>query len=123
MDNGCKRCTENRMMNEEQLITGCRKGDRTAQKELYELYSPRMLGVCLRYIGDRETARDVLQDGFVKVFSSFGGYKGYAEYSSTNRWNICGAKQMFTATRSTLTALQIIRPTKKRLFQNFRPTT
>ena len=76
MDNGCKRCTENRMMNEEQLITGCRKGDRTAQKELYELYSPRMLGVCLRYIGDRETARDVLQDGFVKVFSSFGGYKG-----------------------------------------------
>lgn len=76
MDNGCKRCTENRMMNEEQLITGCRKGDRTAQKELYELYSPRMLGVCLRYIGDKETARDVLQDGFVKVFSSFGGYKG-----------------------------------------------
>lgn len=75
MYNGCKRCAENRKMNEKQLITGCLNGDRTAQKKLYELYAPKMLGVCLRYVGDKETAHDVLQDGFVKVFSSFTGYK------------------------------------------------
>ena len=56
-------------MDETQLINGCRKGDRLAQKELYERYSRKMMGVCLRYVNDRETARDLLQDGFVKVFT------------------------------------------------------
>ena len=49
-------------MDETQLINGCRKGDRLAQKELYERYSRKMMGVCLRYVNDRETARDLLQD-------------------------------------------------------------
>ena len=57
-------------MMEKQLIEGCKRGDRKAQKELYEMYSRKMMGVCLRYIGDRETARDLLQDGFIKVFTS-----------------------------------------------------
>jgi RNA polymerase sigma-70 factor (ECF subfamily) len=43
-------------MNEQQLIEGCRKGERMAQKELYETYSRKMMGVCLRYASDRETA-------------------------------------------------------------------
>ena len=56
-------------MNELQLIEGCRKGERRAQKELYDAYSRKMMGVCLRYVNDRETARDLLQDGFVKSFT------------------------------------------------------
>lgn len=44
-------------MNELQLIEGCRKGERRAQKELYDAYSRKMMGVCLRYVNDRETAR------------------------------------------------------------------
>ena len=48
-------------MDELQLIEGCRKGDRCAQKTLYETYARKMMGVCLRYIGDRETAKDILQ--------------------------------------------------------------
>ena len=52
-------------MDETQLINGCRKGDRLAQKELYERYSRKMRGVCLRYVNDRETARDLLQDGLL----------------------------------------------------------
>jgi RNA polymerase sigma-70 factor (ECF subfamily) len=35
-----------------------------------------MMGLCLRYVGDRETARDMLQDGFVKVFASLNLYAG-----------------------------------------------
>ena len=58
-------------MTEKQLIEGCRNGERLAQKELYETYSRKMMGVCLRYVSDRETARDLLQDGFVKVFTSW----------------------------------------------------
>ena len=49
-------------MNELQLIEGCRKGERRAQKELYDAYSRKMMGVCLRYVNDRETARDLLQE-------------------------------------------------------------
>ena len=55
-------------MNELQLIEGCRKGERRAQKELYDAYSRKMMGVCLRYVNDRETARDLLHDGFVKTY-------------------------------------------------------
>ena len=54
-------------MDEQQLIEGCINRNRLAQRELYEHYSRRMLAVCLRYVNDMETAKDLLQDGFVKV--------------------------------------------------------
>ncbi|MDR2969758.1 MAG: sigma-70 family RNA polymerase sigma factor [Tannerellaceae bacterium] len=70
-------------MDEQQLIEACIRGNRKAQKELYETYSRKMMGVCLRYAGDRETARDLLQDGFVKVFV---GLDSYAEAGSFEGW-------------------------------------
>lgn len=72
-------------MDETQLIKGCRKGDRLAQKELYEKYSRKMMGVCLRYVNDRETARDLLQDGFVKVFTSMDSYLGAGSFEGWMR--------------------------------------
>ena len=72
-------------MTEEQLIEGCRKGDRRAQKELYDTYARKMLGVCLRYVDDRETARDLLQDGFVKVFSNLNAYSGSGSFEGWMR--------------------------------------
>ena len=58
-------------MEEFELSEQCRQGNNRARKELYEQYAGRMLGVCLRYAGDRETAQDLLHDGFLKIFSSF----------------------------------------------------
>jgi RNA polymerase sigma-70 factor (ECF subfamily) len=72
-------------MSEHQLIKGCRKGERPAQKELYDTYSRKMMGVCLRYVSDRETARDVLQEGFVKVFSSIDAYSGEGSFEGWMR--------------------------------------
>lgn len=72
-------------MNEEQLIKGCRKGDRLAQKELYEKFSRKMMGVCLRYANDRETARDLLQDGFVKVYTNIDSYSGMGSFEGWMR--------------------------------------
>lgn len=72
-------------MNEKQLIEGCRKGDRSAQKELYEVFSRKMLGVCLRYSNDRETARDLLQDGFIKIFTNIGTYSGSGSFEGWMR--------------------------------------
>src|SRR5689334_20753617 len=53
---------------ETQLVEACLRGDTRAQRKLYEKYYGKMLGVCLRYTKDREEARDILQDGFVKIF-------------------------------------------------------
>lgn len=72
-------------MDEQQLIEGCRKGERRAQKELYEMYSRKMMGVCLRYVSDRETARDLLQDGFVKVFTNINAYSGVGSFEGWMR--------------------------------------
>ena len=58
-------------MEEQELAGRCRQGDNLARKELYERYAGRMLSVCLRYTGDRETAEDLMHDGFLKLFDSF----------------------------------------------------
>lgn len=86
-------------MNELQLIEGCRKGERRAQKELYDAYSRKMMGVCLRYVNDRETARDLLQDGFVKIFTSMVPIQGVVHLRGgcgrsllIVRWNICESR-------------------------------
>ena len=61
-------------MEEEVLAERCRQGDSQARKELYERYAGVLLAVCLRYVGDRDTAQDLLHDGFLKLFASFGKF-------------------------------------------------
>lgn len=56
------------MRSTENLIAQCLKCDATAQYELYQKYSPKMFGVCLRFAKCREEAEDILQEGFIKVF-------------------------------------------------------
>jgi RNA polymerase sigma factor (sigma-70 family) len=51
------------------LLQECLAGKRQAQEQLYRLFSARMYGVCLRYCRDVDEAKDVLQEGFLKVFS------------------------------------------------------
>ena len=53
---------------EDQIVAGCLEGGRKYQKLLYERYYGSMMGVCLRYARDREEARDILHEGFMKVF-------------------------------------------------------
>jgi RNA polymerase sigma-70 factor (ECF subfamily) len=54
--------------NYSEIIKACIKGDRKAQKHLYQLFADKMFGVCLRYADDADEAKDILQDGFIKVF-------------------------------------------------------
>jgi RNA polymerase sigma-70 factor (ECF subfamily) len=56
-------------MTEEAILQGCLKKNAAAQRELYEKYSPKMLAACYRYGHSREDAEDMLQEGFIKVFS------------------------------------------------------
>jgi len=59
---------------EQLLIAGCKRNESWARKKLYELYAPAMLGVCVRYVNDYETAKDVLHEGFIKIFTKIGSY-------------------------------------------------
>jgi RNA polymerase sigma factor, sigma-70 family len=72
-------------MTELELVDGCKKKDRTIQQILYEIYSPQMLGICLRYIGDQMTSQDILHDGFIKVFLSFDSFH-YRGEGSLKAW-------------------------------------
>ena len=56
-------------MDEKQLLNECLKGDVKAQKRLYDMFAPKMYGVCLRYAKDQDTAQDYLQEGFIRVFT------------------------------------------------------
>src|SRR5690554_4635266 len=57
-------------MDDEILVQKCVSGNAEAQRELFNRFSPLMLGVAIRYIKDKERAEDVLQDGFIKVFKN-----------------------------------------------------
>ncbi|HRE75284.1 MAG TPA: RNA polymerase sigma factor [Flavobacteriales bacterium] len=69
-----------RPMTDEQLIKECLSGRPSAQKTLYERFSRKMMGVCIRYSSSYEEAQDVLQDGFVKVFEKLGTYSGNGSF-------------------------------------------
>ena len=61
---------------EEKLLRDCLKQKPAAQEQLYRQHSPRMLGICLRYIADRSTAEEVMVKGFERVFSQLHTYSG-----------------------------------------------
>ncbi len=63
------------------IISGCLQNDRRAQEELFKLYYGKMLSVCMRYRGDRDSAEEILQEGFIKIFDKLEAfdYKGSFE--------------------------------------------
>ena len=72
-------------MDEAWVIEECRKGNPKAQKSLYEYFAPRMMGVCIRYAGNRDAAGDLLQDGFVKVFTRLNEYMAVGSFEGWMR--------------------------------------
>lgn len=63
-----------------EIIQGCVKGDGKCQQLVYQKFYGKMLGVCMRYSKDREDARDILQDGFLKVFTNIRSYRGAGSF-------------------------------------------
>jgi len=67
-------------MTEEAILKGCLRNDAVAQKELYNRYSPKMLAVCYRFAHNREDAEDMLQEGFIKVFSQIHTFRNQGAF-------------------------------------------
>ncbi|MDR2474166.1 MAG: RNA polymerase sigma factor [Tannerella sp.] len=65
---------------EKLLVEGCQRGDRPAQKALYDMYSGKMMAVCMRYVKNIEDAQDILQEGFIKVFTNLNRYSGTGQF-------------------------------------------
>lgn len=70
---------------EQELIDLCIKGDRIAQRALYDRLASRMLSLCLRYVGDRTTAEDIMQEGFVTLFTRLDSFKGHGSFEGWAR--------------------------------------
>lgn len=68
-------------MTDEQLVKLCLENNRNAQKELFEKYSRKMMSLCLRYAGNEDNAKDILQEGFIKVFTHLKDYSGSGNLS------------------------------------------
>lgn len=63
-------------LDDTELVRACREGDATAQRSLYQRFYRRLYGVCLRYTSSVADAEDVLQEGFIKVFTHLDQYAG-----------------------------------------------
>jgi RNA polymerase sigma factor (sigma-70 family) len=66
------------MQSEKELIEGCARGNRAAQKALYECYCRKMMVICQRYAKSTLEAEDILQDGFIKVFGNIKSFRADA---------------------------------------------
>ena len=62
------------------IVSECLKNNRLAQKELYGKLAPRTYSLCIRYVGDREIAKDILHDGFIILFSKLETYNGEGSF-------------------------------------------
>lgn len=67
-------------MTEEAILQGCLRNEASAQKELYNKYSPKMLAVCYRFGHNKEDAEDMLQEGFIKVFSQIHTFRSQGAF-------------------------------------------
>ncbi|KQC32295.1 RNA polymerase sigma-70 factor [Nonlabens sp. YIK11] len=62
-------------MVQQQILEGCRKGDRKAQRALYDQYAASLYGCCLKYASNEQEAQDILQDSFITIFEKIQQFK------------------------------------------------
>jgi RNA polymerase sigma-70 factor, ECF subfamily len=87
----------------EDIIERCKKYDVTAQRLLYDCYANQMRCICMRYIGNQHEVKDIVHDGFIKIFSNI---KQYKKKGSFEGWMV----RIFINT-----ALKHIKKTKKNI--------
>ncbi|MBI3500478.1 MAG: sigma-70 family RNA polymerase sigma factor [Bacteroidetes bacterium] len=63
-------------MSEEEIIHGCMKHERASQRALCEIYSERMMEICIRYSKNHPDAKEIFLDGFKNIFNNFSHFAG-----------------------------------------------
>jgi len=62
------------------IVERCKDNDRSSQHKIYELYYGKMLGICLRYSKNMDDAKDIVHDGFIKMFKKIHLYKAEGSF-------------------------------------------
>lgn len=65
-----------------ELVEACKRGERSAQFELYRLYHRAMFNTALRILGDGDDAEDVMQEAFLKAFIKLDSYRGEVSFGA-----------------------------------------
>lgn len=58
------------------LVARCLNGEESACSELFHHYYPELMPICMRYAKDHDEAKDIMQDGFTRIFSNLRSYLG-----------------------------------------------
>ena len=72
-------------MTEQQIVNGVKNGDRKAMHEMYDLLAGSVMSTAIRYLGDRDECRDVLQECFLKAFTHISEF-AYRGHGSLRAW-------------------------------------
>ena len=64
----------------EEIVKRLQKGDRKAQKQIYDKYSGLFYAICLRYASNTDEAWDLLQEGFIRIFFNIKSFKGKGSF-------------------------------------------
>jgi RNA polymerase sigma factor (sigma-70 family) len=90
------------------LLEGCKAGDRKMQELLYKQTASTMLAICMRYAKDRMEAEDVLQIGYIKVFKKISEYRGDGSFEGwIKRIMVNSAIESYRKNLRTLNVVQI----------------
>lgn len=72
--------SEHKLPDLKKILKGCLAGNSRDQELLYRRYSAKLYAVCLQYSSSREEARDVLQEGYIKIFTNLHSYSGEGSF-------------------------------------------
>lgn len=70
---------------ESELVEGCKNGEPQYQKALYQQYNRLLYGLCLRYSDNADDAQDIMQDGFIRIFSKLNTFRGQGSFEGWMR--------------------------------------
>ncbi len=65
-----------------EIIERCKQGNKKAQKQLYKQYAASMYAICMRYASSKDEAEDILQEGFIKIFTNISAYEEKGMFES-----------------------------------------
>lgn len=64
----------------EELVNGCKKGEEVHQRLLFEQYYSIFMSICLRYTHSEHEAKDLIHEGFIKIYGRIGEYSGEGSF-------------------------------------------
>lgn len=74
-----------------QWVQDCHKGSTRAQHKLFKYFYGAAMGICMRYAGSTDEAADMLNEGFLKVFSNLDRYENSGSFEAWLKRVVCNA--------------------------------